>query len=88
MSKRKPPALNWQDPAAVRAWLDELQAVALDVIAIAEDQTRPLAQRDIGRAEAVRILVESAGGLEDSIAFARRGLPKPEAPPAKPTSDG
>jgi hypothetical protein len=68
-------ALDWQDLDAARVWLDKLEAVALDVIAIAEDQTRPIARRDIGRAEAVRILVESARGMKDSIAFARRGLP-------------
>jgi hypothetical protein len=71
-------SLDWHDVEAARTWLDKLEAVALDVIAIAEDQTLPLAQRDIGRAGALRILAEAGPGLEESIAFARRGLP--EAP--------
>lgn len=70
----KRPALDWNDPAACRDWLIGLEAVALDVIAIAEDQTRPLSERHIGRPAAIRILSETAPGLEDSIAFAKRGL--------------
>jgi hypothetical protein len=79
--KRKPKnALDWRDVEAARTWLERLESVALDVIAVAEDQTRPLTQRDIGRAEALRILAEAGPGLEESIAFARRGLPRRPLP--------
>jgi hypothetical protein len=70
-------ALDWQDLEAARVWLTGLEAAALDVIAIAEDQTLPLARRAIGRAEALRILSQAGPVLEESIAFAKRGLPPP-----------
>jgi hypothetical protein len=68
-------ALDFSSLDDVRTWLDGVEAASLDVIAIAEDQTRPLAQREIGRVEAIRIVTEAGSALEATIAFARRGLP-------------
>lgn len=72
---RAPTSLDFSDPLAVRRWLDHMQESTDDVLAIAHDQTRPLGERDLGRARAIRILTEAAKSVTNLLVFARRGLP-------------
>src|SRR5262249_42877537 len=67
--------LDFTDAAAIAAWLSTLDSAARDVIAVAQDQTAPLRERDLGRRAAVAMLAEGAHSVESLIAFARAGLP-------------
>lgn len=67
--------LDWTDPTASAAWLDDLGHQCDDAISVAEDQTAPIADRRLGRAEAKRLLAEAKASLTALLAFARRGLP-------------
>lgn len=74
-------ALDFGDPSAIRRWLDQVQESTDDVLAVAHDQTQPLARRDLGRARAVRILTAAAESVTNLLVFARRGLPSlPSSP--------
>lgn len=75
-----PAALDFADPLAVRRWLDKMQEDTDDLLAIAHDQTRPFAERDLGRARAIHILKAATESVTNLLVFARRGLP--------PTPDG
>ena len=68
--------LDWTDPAAVQRWLNDLTTLVTSALDIADDQTRPLAQRELGRAAARRDLREVGESLVASIDHARRGLPQ------------
>lgn len=82
------PALNFDDRAAVRAWLDDLAARVYDLAAVAEDQTAPIADRRLGRVAARELLEEARGSLDDLIALARAGLPvDPDATPTEPDDE-
>ena len=67
--------LNWNDPAACHAWLVDVAARCKDAVTVAEDQTRPLAKRRLGRASARRLLAEAKGALQAQLRYARAGLP-------------
>jgi hypothetical protein len=69
------PGLNWNDPAACLAWLEDVTARAKDAVAVAEDQTLPLDKRRLGPASARRLLAEAKGALQAQLRYARRGLP-------------
>ncbi len=86
MSKRKPlPALDFDDREEVRRWLAALEAEADDLIAVAFDQTSPMARRELGRAEASRIASEATNALDALFMFACRGLPPDDGgPPSDP----
>jgi hypothetical protein len=58
----------------VRAWLGQMDRLADDLSAVAEDQVRPPADRDLGRATATHLGAEASSGLTALLAFARRGL--------------
>lgn len=75
VTKARPTALDFADPRAVRRWLDDVQESTDDVIAVAHDQTKPLAQRDLGRARAIHILKAATESVTNLLVFARRGLP-------------
>jgi hypothetical protein len=70
-------ALNWNDPAACAAWLADVAARCKDAVAVAEDQTRPLDKRRLGRVTARRLLAEAKGALQAQLRYARRGLAAP-----------
>ena len=78
MKKDENDKLNWNDPAACRTWLLDLQSAMTDLRAAAEDQVAPIATRDLGRARAKQLISDSATNFEDKIAYALRGLPEPE----------
>jgi hypothetical protein len=67
-------ALDWKDRAACAAWLSDLRERCIDVIAVAGDQTAPLAKRSLGRAAAAQLLDDATGSLNDLFAYAARGL--------------
>ena len=67
-------ALNWNDPAACKAWLDDIAAHVDDALDAADDQTRPLGMRRLGPASARDLLAEAKEALRSQIAYARRGL--------------
>ena len=67
--------LNWLDPDAVKACLDEIDKYSTDILALAEDQTDPPGERTYGRAGARALIDEAAGSLASRIAYARKGLP-------------
>lgn len=69
------PGLNWNDPAACAAWLADVAGRCKDAVAVAEDQTRPLGKRRLGRVIARELLAEAKGSLQAQLRFARRGLP-------------
>jgi hypothetical protein len=69
------PALNWQDPDAVRVWLKDIDTYVQDLVAIAEDQIDAPARRVHGREGARRLIKDAKRSLRDWITFARRGLP-------------
>jgi predicted transcriptional regulator len=79
------PALNLSNPAAVRAWLDDLSGRVDDLADAAEDQTAPIAARTLGRAKARELIQDARGTLAALVALARAGLPTdPDATPTEP----
>lgn len=99
----KRPALNLSDPAAVRAWLDDLSGRVDDLADAAEDQTAPIGRRMLGRAKARELMQDARGTLDQLVALARAALPTgtsstasgaaadvtldPDEPPWKGTAD-
>ncbi len=73
-------ALDWNDRAACKAWLDDLRGLTDDVMAAARDQARPPAKRELGRAAVARLLVEASQSLEEQLAYAARGLASDDGP--------
>jgi hypothetical protein len=69
-SSKSPPALDWGDAAAVRAWARDVYVQARDAIAAGEDATAPPGARELGRAAARRIIQEARAGLDGAFAFA------------------
>ena len=69
-----PAALSFADPAAVRAWLADLQSQIDDLHAAAEDATRPLARRALGRPTARAAIQDAYRALGEAMGFAERGL--------------
>jgi hypothetical protein len=67
--------LNLHDPEAIRGWLALVQSAADDAIGAAEDQVRPLDERNLGRVQARRILGEARGSLERLLALMHASLP-------------
>lgn len=68
-----PPNLN--DPETIRAWLARVETGVDDAIGAAEDQLRPLADRNLGRVQARRIVGEAKGSLARLLASLRAALP-------------
>lgn len=56
-------ALDWNSHAACRAWLGDVAARCKDAFTVLDDQTRPLAERRLGRAEARRLVAEAKKAL-------------------------
>ena len=73
------PALNWQDPFAVRAWVKDTEAHVEDLATVAEDQTNPPGDRMYGRAGAREKIDEATDSLRLQLARAKRGLAVDEA---------
>jgi hypothetical protein len=81
----KRPALNLADPAAVRAWLDDLSGRVDDLADAAEDQTSPVDRRTLGRAKARELIHDARSTLVALVALARAALPTdPDATPKEP----
>ena len=69
-----PAALDLSDRSAVRAWLADLSTQVDDLHAAAEDATRPLGRRALGRPTA-RAAIEDAGrAIGHLLAAAERGV--------------
>lgn len=62
--------LDFTDPAAVAAWGADLATQLADLVAAAEDATRPLGERELGRRAARRAITESADKLRGALAYA------------------
>lgn len=75
-------ALDWNDPEGCAAWLSSLASACLDLQAVAEDQIRPMAHRDLGRRQARAMVAESTHAIDGLIAHARAGLDTPHSDPA------
>jgi hypothetical protein len=71
---REPDALNLADPAAVRAWLREMQNQIEDATSAGEDATRPLGKRRLGRMMARRTIVEARGAALSLLRAVELGL--------------
>jgi len=71
----KRPALNLSDPAAVRAWLDDLSGRVDDLADAAEDQTAPIGRRMLGRAKARELMQDARSTLDQLVALARAAPP-------------
>ncbi len=86
MSRRKPPALDFDDREEVRRWLRSMETSIDDLAAVAFDQTEPMSKRSLGRAEASRIVSESMNAIDALFMFACRGLPPDDdgTPPSDP----
>lgn len=65
-----PAALDFTDSAAVRAWLADLRTQIDDALAAAEDATRPLGQRELGRRAARRSIREAERAIGQLFAVA------------------
>ncbi len=68
--------LNLHDPDTIRAWLARVETGVDDAIGAAEDQLRPLADRNLGRVQARRIVGEAKGSLARLLASLRAALPE------------
>jgi hypothetical protein len=60
----------------MRAWLARVETGIDDAIGAAEDQMRPLAERNLGRVQARRIVGEAKGSLARLLASLRATLPE------------
>jgi hypothetical protein len=58
-TKPRVPQVDLADPGARAVWLAAMRGSIADIIAAADDQTRPHARRDLGRREARRIVPEA-----------------------------
>jgi hypothetical protein len=69
-----PPALDWKDRDACKAWLADVGAHIHDAIGIAEDRTRPRAKCRLGRTEARHLEARQlfGCGVEPAVASGRR----------------
>lgn len=65
-----PEKLDWNDPAAVRAWAQDVYVQMKDAIGAAEDATRPLGRRELGRRAARRIITQVDVKLSSAFQFA------------------
>ncbi|MFO0758631.1 MAG: hypothetical protein U0359_19210 [Byssovorax sp.] len=84
--------VNMADPGARRAWLDALRGKLLDLVAAAEDATRPKGARFFSRAEQRRRIAELERGLvglldEASGTLRPLALVPPTATPGPATGD-
>jgi hypothetical protein len=61
----------------VRAWLGDLATQIEDVVAAAEDATRPPGRRLLGRAMARSTILETRRVLRQLVRAAQRGLEAP-----------
>jgi len=68
-------ALDLNDHAALSAWLASVESAVDDVVGVAEDQLRPVDDRDLGRRQARRLLSDGRATLCDLVALARASLP-------------
>ncbi len=72
--------LDFADPEVLHEWLRALGCTFDDLLAAADDATRPLARRELGRATARCKVLESRRALRALIESATRGAPAvPEA---------
>lgn len=71
--KDPPPALDLTSPAAVRAWLADLRTQVDDLHAAAEDATRPLGRRALGRPTARAIVRDARHAIVQLLATAEEG---------------
>ena len=73
---KSPISLDLSDPETIRAWLARVETGVDDAIGAAEDQLRPLADRNLGRLQARRIVGEAKGSLARLLASMRAVLPE------------
>lgn len=84
--------IDLSDPAARRAWLEAMRAKVLDLVAIAEDATKPYRQRFFARWEAKRRVADlerALLALLDGAAGTLRplALVPPVLGPTRPPAD-
>jgi hypothetical protein len=70
----KPRALDWGDPSAVKAWLEDVRAQTKDIAAAGLDATAPPARRELGRRAARRAIYEAGSKLTQLQLFAYAGV--------------
>jgi hypothetical protein len=76
-----PPALQWDDPAAVREWLGHVREHAHEAVAAGADiARRSKSKRVRSRGEAERNIHAAWETLTALLAYAERGLPPPPPP--------
>jgi hypothetical protein len=68
-----PAALDLSDRAAVRAWLADLRTQVDDLFAAAEDATRPLGRRALGRPTARAAIRDAKRAIDQLAALAEEG---------------
>jgi hypothetical protein len=80
--------LDFTDRAAVAAWGADVATQLADLVAAAEDATRPLGARELGRRAARRAITESAEKLRGALVYAgltpERGGDEPPPPASGP----
>jgi hypothetical protein len=73
--------IDLHNPLEVRAFVRDLQTKIADLAAAAEDATRPIGERELGRRAARRIVLDSNHAIRNALVAA--GLAEPdETPPA------
>ena len=71
--------IDFHNALEVRALLRDLQNKIADMAAAAEDATRPLGERELGRRAARRIVLEADHAINAALVHA--GLAEPDEPP-------
>jgi len=72
--RRALPALDWKDPHSAADWFNGLSTHVEDLLDLADDATRPVSLRRLGRVLHREELAELRGVLTRALDSARRGL--------------
>jgi hypothetical protein len=70
------PPLDFTDPKGLRDWLRSLDSNFHDLLAAADDATRPPARRELGRATARANILEARRAMRGLLEAATRGAPE------------
>jgi hypothetical protein len=73
-----PPRIDWRDPAAARAFVEELRATLDDAQAVVTDMLRPARARELGPAMHRRQYREARGKVAQLLVLAMPGPRDPE----------
>jgi hypothetical protein len=82
------PRLDFNDPAAVRAWLVDLRVACDDIDSVLEDALKPERRRRLGVLEWKRLRREARGVIADLFAYALGDGDDDGSAPADPAGSG